>query len=73
METRRSLKEQELFYAEIEGKHSAMDDHYKHEMSGMSILFLYRYDKEVQSKFMKGYSNACSEIGRQNRTSNGSN
>lgn len=66
MEARRSLKEQELFYALLEGKHAAIDDTEKNEYSYNHFLQRMRYNDKVLVNFMKGYHDASREANRGN-------
>lgn len=55
MEARRPLKEQELFYAALEGKHSALDDIAKKEFSYNSFVHIYRYNNKVLIEYIRSY------------------
>ena len=55
MEARRPLKEQELFYAALEGKHSALDDIAKKEFSYNSFIQLYRYNNKALVEYFRSY------------------
>lgn len=67
MEARRSLKEQELFYALLEGKHAAMDDAAAtdpRDYSYNDMLRIFRYNDKVLVNFMKGYHDASRDLSR---------
>lgn len=56
MEAGRRLKDQELFYAELEGRHAAIDDIADpQEYSYPSLCQMMRYNDKVLVNFMKGY------------------
>jgi hypothetical protein len=55
MEARRPLKEQELFYAKLEGKHSALDDVANKQFSYNSFIQLYRYNNKVLIEYIRSY------------------
>ena len=61
MEARKRLREQEIFYASIEGKHAAIDDVAKGEFSYNSLIRLYRHNDKALVEFIRGYNNASRE------------
>lgn len=69
MEAGRSLKDQELFYASIEGKHAAWDDHVNPRQNayvGIGVMF-YHFNKQAQNRFFEGYNNASRKISSSNK------
>lgn len=62
METRRPLKEQEEFYAYLEGKHCAIDDMSANDNSWLSVFMFYAFNKNAQNNFRKGYSDEICKI-----------
>jgi len=67
MEARRPIKEQELFYAKLEGKHCAIDDFYNKENSAFFVATTYGYNRKIQEIFTEGFKNALREISSKNR------
>ena len=59
MEACRPIKEQELFYAALEGKHSALDDIANREMSYNSFIQLYRYNNKALVEYIRSYHALC--------------
>jgi hypothetical protein len=62
VEARRSLKEQELFYSKLEGKHAAIDDITKKDYSFISLSMCYSHNRQAQLNFIEAYGNASREI-----------
>lgn len=61
MEARSRLKDQEVFYALIEGKHAATDDIVKGEWSYPHLIQLYRHNNKALVEFIRGYNDASRE------------
>lgn len=55
MEAGRRLSEQEMFYARLEGKHAAIDDHEKNDYSYAHLVQRYRYNDRVLMVFIRSY------------------
>ena len=61
MEACSRLKDQEVFYAGIEGKHAAIDDNTKGERSYPHLIQLYRHNNKALVEFIRGYNDASRE------------
>jgi hypothetical protein len=58
MEARSKLRDQEVFYAGLEGKHAAIDDGVKGEWSYPHLIQLYRHNNKALVEFIKEYNYA---------------
>lgn len=65
MEARSKLKDQELFYARLDGKHAAIDEMAGRDYAYPILIFLYNKlsSKKPLAEFIRGYTDASRELG----------